>query len=247
VLKIFSFIFLLINLGKPSEKEDLTGYDIELFKNTPVWELALAVKHQNTHTIESFCKEHSSLTDYQEKKIGITLLGWAVFNDKYRAAKALLIAGANPNFVDSEGVTPFILAAEKYNNADYVRLLLEYGGNVNTTALASGHVVHTPLMAAVSSSLESVKILVEGGADINYYDGKEYLSAIGQICYGEHRIDILHYLIIEKGADFKKPVMRTMMGEFIYPLEKIKGFRFKLNSKEEKMQKEVIAYIEAHS
>jgi hypothetical protein len=243
------FIFTSMIISKPSEKEDLTGYDIELFKNTPVWELAIAVKAQNTHRIKAFCQEHPSLIDYQEKKIGNTLLWWAVFNGKFKSAKALVIAGANPNIEDNEGETPFITAAGKYNDASYLKLLLAHGGNVNTVSKKHSRFGFTPLMAAASHCLESVKILVDAGADINYYDKTEDANALAAACGSAYnKIDILRYLIIEKGADFKVPILyRVIDNSPVYPLDFIKDFRFKPNSKEEKMKKEVIAYIEAHS
>src|SRR5690606_30023975 len=146
-------------------------HDVRIYKSTQVWELAKAVKKQDVEKIKQLCKKDNSLLNFQEATCGQTLLAWAVYTDRFNSAKALLEAGADPNKQSHNGTSAFILGADKSNSLDYIKLMLQYGGDVNAIAqpkFSKVQQLKTPLMAASRNNLETVKILVEAGADINY-------------------------------------------------------------------------------
>ena len=71
--------------------------DVEIFKDTEAWDLAVAVKKQNVKKIREIAGENPNLLDFQEPNYDVTLLIWAVGMGKYKSAEALLESGANPN------------------------------------------------------------------------------------------------------------------------------------------------------
>lgn len=174
-----------LNGAKGTDVTKQEGYvitDINIYKDTPVWELALAVKKQKVKTIEQIAKDNPELLNYQDPKYGATLLLWSVGMEKYKSAEALLKSGANPNIASTEqGETPLFIAAgyswvdnDAKKDPKYVKLLLSYGADTEKGYIgkADGNSIielgKSPLMHSILSGIEKTKALVEGGADINY-------------------------------------------------------------------------------
>lgn len=261
-MRVRFFVYLimmgfLIN----SCKKNITIEDIETFEDTPAWELAQAVNKQNIEKIKEIATENKSLLDYQEPKLGFTLLMWAVSKEKFKSAEALLVNGANPNIRSKSGASA-LFNASRYSwedvNADkdpkFVKLLLRYGTNPNIkydgvleSSIEKGT---TPLMIAVGRSFEKTKVLVEAGADINAKTetGKTAASEAFLDGLGE-ALKSAHYLIVKKGAKINEPYYFYKMGvvEKIvnyerphYPIESLRDMYFDLGSKEYKMKMEIV-------
>lgn len=86
--------------------------------------------------------------------------------------KRLLEAGANPNAgVKEKKINPLIFAVDS-NQQQIIKLLLEYGANVNAGFSEKNEYI-TPLHIAVRKGfLESVRLLLKGGADIELQNEK---------------------------------------------------------------------------
>ncbi|MHB0936081.1 MAG: ankyrin repeat domain-containing protein, partial [Armatimonadota bacterium] len=114
-------------------------YYLGIWKNTPAWNLALAVKHQNVRTIKKIVIARPELLNYQEPKFGATLLIWSVGMEKYKSAEALLKCGADPNIQTTHAGETALYVAAGYSWVDhwakkdskYVKLLLKYGADPN--------------------------------------------------------------------------------------------------------------------
>lgn len=221
-------------------KGDLLGYDIEIFKETPVWKLAKAVYRQDTLAIIKICQKDTSLLSVKDDIVGITLLDWAVFNNRYFSAKALLEAGADPN-VHLGGIeTPFMTAADKNETANYTRLLLKHGGNPNDTVQHKDFFV-TPLHVAVSSNLESTKLLVEAGANVNISDSDNSIFSWAAL---HGNMNILLYLI-QKGADYTQPVHITD-GKPYFAIDRLKNEKFDEGSENDRLRDSLLRFLREH-
>lgn len=225
-----------------SKGRELLGWDIELYEHTPAWNLAKAVYEQDTIEIEKYCKSDKSLLSLKEKKWGITLLDWAVYNNRYFSAKKLLECGADPNIPDSNNVTPFSRSASNKETSNYLKLLLKYRGNVNYIESLDSVSRFTPLRSAVTTNLENTKILVEAGADVNYTYDNINSALSSAIIYGT--IDVVAYLL-EKGANFKNPVLKSD-DKFIYPLDALKNDNYKKGTKEYETWLKVLKFLREH-
>jgi len=191
----------------------MPGFDYSLFENTPVKELAQAVKRDNTEKIKFLISEKKMNVNYPEPKFGNTLLSLAIINQKVETVEVLLSLGANPNqqkFNNTD--TPFLNAIEFTNkqscNLDKVKLLLDYGVNINAMFIDirdlggnKQNIQNTALMmACINGCLNLVKLLVEQGAKINqytYYDGYGAITS----ALMQDNVEIAKYLIIEKKAE----------------------------------------------
>lgn len=232
-------------------KSNLTGYDYRLFQNTPAWTIAKAVKQQDTIKIIDCISKNKALIAYKEPKFGETLLQIAVMTLKYNSVKTLLKLGADPNSQDIyAGSSPFMDAAEilltddgNYgSNPKYLELLLQYGGDPNAEQRGprpEGYNVRlTPLLnACLTGYLDYVKILVNAGANLKY-DNRKYTPFFAAVTKGKP--EVVMYLI-EKGADYKKPLMKNIEGKELYLTDFMKNWN--LNPNEIEKKNELIAFL----
>lgn len=238
--------------------------DIRIYKNTPAWKLALAVKSQNTKSIEKIAKKEPQLLNYQDPKYGATLLLWAVGMEKYKSVEALLKCEADPNIaLTFDGETPLFTAAG-YSWVDraakkdpkYVKLLLRYGADPNINYIgfnidgveSTNETGASPLMNSIGCGIEKTKAFVEAGADINYKTPLGTTAAIDALRTGGNRtleyLQYAHYLIVEKKAkvsdyyygrySFTDPTRK------FYPVDILRNWIYPLDSKEHKIKMEIV-------
>ncbi len=203
--------------------------NLRIWKHTPAWQLALAVKWQNTAKIKRLAKANPQLLNYQEPRYGATLLIWAVGVEKYKSAEALLQCGADPNIATTYTGETALFVAAGYSWVDYkdktdpkyVNLLLKYGADPNINYVGfkptdggydgteSGT---SPLMESIGCGIAKTKALVEGGAEINYKTPSQGTAAIAALLWGNgdiERMQYAHYLIVDKKARITNPYYRS--------------------------------------
>lgn len=240
-------------------------YNIEIYKDTPVWELAVAVRDEKTKTIEKIVKDKPELLNYQEPKYGATLLLWAVGREKYKSAETLLKSGADPDIASTtEGETPLFQAAS-YSWVDndykkdpkYVKLLLSYGADPNKNYIGHNRGIiesgTSPLMNSIGCSIEKTKALVEGGADINYKTKSGHTAAIKALDNAGptstlEGMQYAYYLIAEKKAKVNEPYYSTENNRMLdddpnvkfYPVDILRNCTRKLGSEEYKIKMQIV-------
>lgn len=207
---VIAFVFLIFF----SCSNNLPGFDFKTFENTPVSELAKAVKNEDIEKIEKIINENKSYVDYTESAYGHSLLMLAVANNLDSSVEKLLKMGANPNLKSKpsneseEILTPMFIACNKiYNKSNcdtnILDLLINNGGKIddeiNVSYVGANYKsIETPLMEACKHDcLPVVKKLVENGADINKYDYKEGHGPISNAII-HNQMNILKYLVIDK-------------------------------------------------
>ncbi len=182
---------------------------------------------------------------------------WCVKMEKYQMVKILLEDGADPNVRSDDGKTALFFATEyswldNESNPDprYVKLLLQFGADPNIAYAGDGrsNVIYpgtTPLIHAASRSLLKVKALVEAGADIDYKTARNWTAANQAL--SRERVDIAHYLIVDKKADVTQPYYYYRTGsdsvnydDVRYPVELLKYWIVDLGSEEHKTKMEIV-------
>ena len=230
-------------------KDDLLGNDYRLLQDTPGWDLAKAVEDSDRQRIREEVLTKGINPDFQEFRFGNTLLMMAIRNDEYESAKALLEVGADPNLGNTYRGTSAMIYAAKSNNTKYLELLLNYNGDPNSIETAPTKAGdsnrETALLAAISylddNSLEKVKLLVEAGADLNYYnEGHTRLPLSNAITFD--KMDVALYLL-KKGADYKRVMHKMSDGQEVYILEALRKSVIDLNSDQHKAKMEIVAFL----
>jgi len=238
--------------------EHMTVQDIEIFKETPAWDFAVALEKPNLKRAKKLLLDNEDLVNYQEPKFGMTLLMRAVLRENYKAVEFLLQNGADPNIVAKVGSTA-LFDAVSYSwidvsaneNPRFVKILLDYGADPNipycapkvegvTNPIECGT---SPLMHA--AGFEKVKLLVEAGAEIDYKTKLGTTAAIKALLV--KRADVAHYLIVEKKAKVSEPYYfydifdktKINFDKPHYPIELLEDWRFAPGSKEHELKMEI--------
>ena len=206
-----SCLLLAFNFVSCQTDKYAPGFNFELFRNTPAYPLATAIENEDTAAITKFMAESTISVDYKEPRFGHTLLLLAVVNNKELSAVKLLDLGADPNARAFDDSSPFISAcahaAGLKNSRKMLLWLIEYGADVNSIQMDTTNDQFgkrknskmTPLRSlCVAGSLESVKVLVEHGANLQACGKNE--NAILSTAVLSGKLDIVKYLLIEKKA-----------------------------------------------
>lgn len=240
------------------DKSKLLGMDYRLYQSTPAWSLAKAVKTGDIEKIKEEVVQKKVPVDYLESRFGNTLLMMAIYNSEYESVKTLLELGANPNLHDTyKGETAVIVAS---GNVDpkYLKLVLEYKGDPNSIEnvfsdpngkmdQSRNSALNKAILPSImgKKNLEKVKLLVEAGADINYTKKGIIQSALA-VALIHNQMDVAMYLI-EKGADYKKPVTLFVGGgeEDVSVLYLLRCAIIDLDSEQYKKKMEVVAFLKS--
>ena len=179
IILFFISIFLTSCSFMINEKRANGPLPTDYFSKGIELEMASAIYNNNLDSVRLLIKEGVDINKLSEG--GMTYLYFALMRKEYDIMKLLLENGANPNIVNNfyskpgyqkEGYSEekelgvcLETSGDPYYEIKYMKLLIEYGANVNDT------IGITPLEASFhdnSQSKEKNKYLVEHGADINY-------------------------------------------------------------------------------
>ena len=237
----------------------MLGDDFRLYKHTPAWSLAKAVEDEDTTEISKQVLQMHISVDYRDPEYKQTLLMLATRTNKIESVKKLLELGANPNAHDDStkyfGESAVLLACRFTRpSSKILALLLKYGGNPNSTACGVqenglGEIVPIrdfALSAAVFSSFEKVKLLVDAGANINYATSTENCAI--ENCMIFDRMDIMLYLL-QKGADYRRKFTEIDLDKPDYPtfevdiLYKLRKCVYPIGSKEYTDKMKVVNFL----
>lgn len=237
----------------------MLGDDFRLYKHTPAWSLAKAVEDEDTTEISKQVLQMHISVDYRDPEYKQTLLMLATRTNKIESVKKLLELGANPNAHNDStkyfGQSAVLLACRFTRpSSKILALLLKYGGDPNSTACGVqenglGEIVPIrdfALSAAVFSSFEKVKLLVDAGANINYATSTENCAI--ENCMIFDRMDIMLYLL-QKGADYRRKFKEIDLDKPDYPtfevdiLYKLRKCVYPIGSKEYTDKMKVVNFL----
>jgi len=124
----------------------------------------------------------------------MTPLHHAVDAGKLEAASLLIRMGADINVVNFKKETPLHIAAYK-GNAGAVKLLLEHNADLTMREMRD----RIPLFLACNwgNDLETVRLLIEAGSDVNDKNSRGEIVLVSTLSYGKKEIIDL---LIDRGA-----------------------------------------------
>lgn len=246
--RIISIIILSFTINSCGFNLEQKQYNFDNFKETPLWELAQAVRDDNPNEVIKITKNKKLQIDLKDPIYEQTLLVLAIENDKKNAFLELLNAGANPNELvgNPKYSTPFTQGIWNVNDCElfYIENMLKHGANPNLEIKNPRPEYYFensfPLLVAIGQNdnnsndcLNLIKLLVNHGADINCC----YQELDSDICTGVLRqsltmrsMETLKYFVIEKKITIPDTV--TILGEINKSTQEAYGLREILNTED---------------
>ena len=215
--------------------DDLTGHDIEIYKYSKMWQVALAVYEQDTELIHELVLKDPTLINDTTNHQRMTLLEWSVYNGRYLSAELLLKLGASINYNGS----PLSYACTISETPMFINLLLKYGADPNMPDKYGG----VPLQSSSLRNLEYLQILVKAGANPS--------EGVNSACLNS--IELCKYLIVDCKGDCEQPFTASdstgVTEIYAYPIDVIRDMSFGPEKYLEriKMKRALIDYINTHS
>jgi len=164
----------------------------------------LAAMHGKVNALRAMVSRVSELIDLRDKTNGLSPLHLSCKHGHLNCTEALTGFGADVDQAAVDGSTPLFLAASA-NSIDIVRLLLsQYAADFQLTN-NRGDVALMP--AAMSGSVEMVKMLVEHGMNVNH---RNVRGESALYCAALHRQCDVASFLLKNGAD---PNLATQHGE----------------------------------
>lgn len=218
----------------------------KVFKNTPLEPVIKLHSKAKFDKINQFFEDHSDLIDYQEPMYGQSLVQWASRNSYYDFCHLLLEKGANPNLSSFDGTTALIHAA-KLPHSSMVRLLLKNAADPNIVAqikpIDTYQPMRTALIVAAAASFESVKLLVDSGADINYTCKEFKMQNALVSALTAEKIEIARYLIIDKKINLDNIIQVDHKKDTIDVRTYLRNLAFPLESEQYQIKMEIVNYL----
>jgi len=153
-----------------------------------------AAKTGDIDQLKKILEENPTLVDSQDKD-KMTPLHHAIDAGNLEAVSLLISSGANVNAVNYKTETPLHMAANA-GNADAVRLLLRHNADPSMREMRD----RIPLFLACNwgNDLESVRLLIDAGSDVNDTNSRGEIILISTLYYGKKEIIDL---LIDRGAN----------------------------------------------
>lgn len=249
-------ISIAITMSSCSQSQSLgPGYEFDLFKNTPNWQLAQAVNKEDTDAISHILKNGGTNINFQEPQYGNTVLSLAISNGKLLSVKTLLEYGANMNLKDSDHFEGIHVATDmislRKNVPEILEMLLQHGADPNMVTNSTISYVDTshfylPLMGAVEN-LKCTQLLLDHGANLYYKKGETY--PIWQVLLmldipNNENILVAKYLIVDQHMPIPDPIFYTIPNHqprgALYLLNKFNVYN---DPKKEQAKQEILDYL----
>lgn len=207
-MKYFVIIILsIIALTSCIDDNPPIGMSPRIFRDTPAWKAVKAIMKDDTCALAKELNNNPSLVHVTDPYYGYTILTTAILNNKIKSTEKLLKFGFDPNYINDslnvERSSPVIDAVNFTSTSPKIlELVLKYGGDPNAYQAFqkyNGKLVpfemHAITFVAKRHDIESTKLLLEYGADVNPPTG---CTPVNIAC--SLSIDNLLYLL-EHGAD----------------------------------------------
>ena len=157
--------------------------------------LMVATKKGNAKSVDILLKAEADVNHVNQKN-GHTALFYAILRNDHKCVNLLINAGAAVNIIDNNNDTPLLASLRVGSTCvKTVALLIQAGADVNVTDSIGG----TPLMkASRGASIETVRLLLAGGAQINQPKGWCRIS-FGPNNFNKHIMEELSLLLFAAG------------------------------------------------
>ncbi len=187
------------------------GFRFSNFNNTPVENLAKAVKKENIKKIRDEVLSKKVNINYKDNKYEQSLLSLAIVNNKKESFIELLKLGADPNLYDSECDSPIILAIKLNNNCDlfFIENLIKFNADLTPGFYNKCNLSLDPLLETIENfndennedcCFDILQLISNNIKDLDlneFNDAENFKQNIVYYCLKSRNISALKYLIVD--------------------------------------------------
>ena len=241
-MKYLIFIILLFTL-----QSCLGSVSPSHYKDTPVYDLAVAIDSEEIVDIHNILSKDSTLMYFNTAKLPSMFI-IVLHNKRFESIKTLLDMGYSPDTRLESGESWFAAACAN-DDIEVMKLFLRYNPDLNFVFEynpENNTLNYTPLMAAIySKNIDNFYLLIEKGADPSVTKSNGW-SALASSLGKRETMKIAHYLMIEKKVDFKLPIGKYADNSDRYIVDRFRWLAFPLGSEEHKLKMECVEYMKKH-
>ncbi|CAB0038883.1 unnamed protein product [Trichogramma brassicae] len=159
------------------------GIDVNYTDKSKLTHFHVACKFGRIGVVKKFLElgQDPNLIWPEEKRSPLHL---AIERRQREVSELLLRAGADPNSVDNDGMTPLIAICEYHGDVDLARMLFEFSDKKYRVPVDHlDKYKNTPLHLALNyDNTELARFLLEMGADPNLADGNDGNNGLHHVC-----------------------------------------------------------------
>ncbi len=222
-MRRFTFIYFLVFSVTSSCAQEADRY-VSFFLDTKAYDLAKAVKENDTNLINKLVIENDDLLKVTNPITGDNVLTLALHLNNYESFSRILRLGADPNFVNPFSKSSVLMEACNYNWSSgsaeiqyrYIELLLSLGADPKyafdknyTDEKGRSYTASSPIIEASRVDLNMVKLLIRYGANPLVNLDSNAVSPISAALLGM-KYDIALYYIDSCDIDLTAPVMSVI-------------------------------------
>lgn len=237
IIILFNIVICLLSMNCSIIKNyEMT--DIEIFKNTSVWELAKAIQNKDTIEMKSLILKNPSWLDFKESKFNFSLLQWSIYNSVYgpysnnflAETEILIRYGANPFYIVYNNKSPIKESVNSnFESEKYIKACLQSKHFNSLSDSLKRYYLGEALIEAcckIKGELKNVILLIDYGADVEYYkiDSTETPLSAALIM---RNLQIAKFLLVERKVNFKGYIKSKVDNSNWYITDMIKNLRTK--------------------
>ncbi|MCB1179062.1 MAG: ankyrin repeat domain-containing protein [Leptospiraceae bacterium] len=221
---ILILLLIFINCGSTGElitesayRGDLEGVKSVLTKtknpndkNKYGWTALMAASESGMYKVVNYLIQQKAGLNLRNDN-GDTALIRACVANKPDIVELLLKNGAAPNFRNNQGYSALMKASE-IGNEDIITLLIRNGAKVNLTPIDGTEKLTALHLAIIGGKIETTKLLITNGADINYPDSRGFTPLMIAM---EKNHEGIARLLIQSGANVN---IESYFGDTIFTL-----------------------------
>lgn len=248
IVSLLFFIFLGCSSFSKPQGIVILG-SATLFENTSMESIQNKIFYGDTSGLRTELRTMSKEEiNFQENRLGATILNWACYNDFEDAVSMLCEYGADPNIAAFDGWTPLIGSVGIARNYNSTKRLLKIGadpcyGFKDDLQMPS---MFSPIYLAARNQLEVLKLIQSYGADPNAYDSTLFMpSPLVEAC-SSGQIENVNFLIFDCHVDYDYRFIKKQDGTYYYITDLLREMDFVLGSKEHSEKMRLVEFLKAN-
>ena len=170
MFRILGFVCIFLCTGCNAGNSLMENYNVDADNKKLIGKLGKSLASNDLNEAKNFIKDENFNINMPDKD-GRTLLIASIMSENYAITEKLLKLGANPNFLHDTYKSKSAMGwAAAYKDDSYLKLLLQYDGDVNLLNEKQRPYPYPIYNAIAVNSMGNLRFLIENGANTDVVD-----------------------------------------------------------------------------